>query len=166
MTDGFRIANCSGFYGDRFSAAKEMVEGGPIDVLTGDYLAERTLQIMLKDKLRDPKLGFARNFLPQLRGVAAFCAERGIPIVVDAGGVNPAGLARAAEDLYRELGVRATVAYLEGDDLLPQLEALTSNGETLPHLDTGTPLQTRGKPILSANAYLGAFGIVECFRYR
>ena len=164
MTDGFRIANCSGFYGDRFSAAKEMVEGGPIDVLTGDYLAERTLQIMLKDKLRDPKLGFARNFLPQLRGVAAFCAERGIPIVVDAGGVNPAGLARAAEDLYRELGVRATVAYLEGDDLLPQLEALTSNGETLPHLDTGTPLQTRGKPILSANAYLGAFGIVEALQ--
>lgn len=161
MTDGFRIANCSGFYGDRFSAAREMVEGGPIDVLTGDYLAERTLQIMLKDKLRDPKLGFARNFLPQLREVAGFCAERGIPIVVDAGGVNPASLARAAEDLYRELGVRATVAYLEGDDLLPQLEELTSNRETLAHLDTGSPLETMGKPILSANAYLGAFGIVE-----
>ena len=164
MTDGFRIANCSGFYGDRFSAAKEMVEGGPIDVLTGDYLAERTLQIMLKDKLRDPKLGFARNFLPQLREVGRLCVERGIPIVVDAGGVNPAGLARAAEDLYRELGVRATVAYIEGDDLLSQLEELESNGETLAHLETGVPLSTVGKPILSANAYLGAFGIVEALR--
>ena len=63
MTGGFRIANCSGFYGDRFSAAKEMVEGGPIDVLTGDYLAERTLQIMLKDKLRDPELGMPNCFI-------------------------------------------------------------------------------------------------------
>ena len=141
-----------------------MVEGGPIDVLTGDYLAERTLQIMLKDKLRDPKLGFARNFLPQLREVAAACAERRIPIVVDAGGVNPAGLARAAKDLYRELGVSATVAYIDGDDLLPRLDELRTNGETFAHLETDTPLETLGKPILSANAYLGAFGIVEALR--
>ena len=93
MSDVLRIANCSGFYGDRLSAAREMVEDGPIDVLTGDYLAELTLMILLKDRLKDPTLGYARTFLRQLREVAGACVERGIRIVVNAGGLNPAGLA-------------------------------------------------------------------------
>jgi hypothetical protein len=159
MADVLRIANCSGFYGDRLSAAREMVEGGPIDVLTGDYLAELTLMILLKDRLRDPELGYARTFLRQLEEVAVTCKERGVRIVVNAGGLNPAGLARAARALYERLGVRAVVAHIEGDDLMPTLSALQARGEPFTHLDKGIPLRDLAEPVLSANAYLGGWGI-------
>jgi hypothetical protein len=159
MADVLRIANCSGFYGDRLSAAREMVEGGPIDVLTGDYLAELTLMILLKDRLRDPDLGYARTFLRQLEEIAVTCRERGIRIVVNAGGLNPAGCARAAQGLYERLGVHAVVAHIEGDDLMPKLAALQARGEAFTHLDKGIPLSTLREPVLSANAYLGGWGI-------
>src|SRR5512142_1991727 len=99
MTDSLRIANCSGFYGDRLSAAREMVEGGPIDVLTGDYLAELTLMILFKDRMKHPGTGYAKTFLRQLEEVLGTCLERGIKIVVNAGGLNPAGLAAETEGL-------------------------------------------------------------------
>src|SRR5262245_30268293 len=164
MSDVLRIANCSGFYGDRLSAAREMVEDGPIDVLTGDYLAELTLMILLKDRLRDPELGYARTFLRQLEEVAATCKKRGIRIVVNAGGLNPAGLARAARALYDRLELRAVVAHVEGDDLMPKLAALQARGERFTHLDKGMPLNALGVPVLSANAYLGGWGIVEALK--
>ena len=126
MSDVFRIANCSGFYGDRLSAAREMVEGGPIDVLTGDYLAELTLMILLKDRMKDAGLGYARTFLRQLEDIAAICQQRGIKIVVNAGGLNPAGLAAEMEKLAARLGFAPTIAYIDGDDLLPRLPALPS----------------------------------------
>lgn len=160
MTDTLRIANCSGFYGDRLSAAREMVEGGPIDVLTGDYLAELTLMILLKDKLKDGSLGYARTFLRQLEEIAATCKQRGIKIVVNAGGLNPAGCAAAARALYEKLGVKALVAHIEGDDVLPKLGDLQAAGEKLAHLDQGRPLAELQAPVLSANAYLGGWGIV------
>ena len=160
MTDVLRIANCSGFYGDRLSAAREMVEDGPIDVLTGDYLAELTLMILLKDRLKDATLGYARTFLRQLEDIAATCKQRGIKIVVNAGGLNPAGCAEAARALYTRLGVNAVVAHLEGDDILAQLDALQAAGEPLTHLDQGRPLRELKAPVLSANAYLGGWGIV------
>src|ERR1051325_10413531 len=122
--DVIRIANCSGFYGDRLSAAREMVDDGPIDVLTGNYLAELTLMILLKDKMKDPSLGYARTFLRQLEEIAATCKQRGIKIVVNAGGLNPAGCAEAARALYRKLGLQAVVAHLDGDDLMPKLADL------------------------------------------
>jgi hypothetical protein len=159
MTEILRIANCSGFYGDRLSAAREMVEDGPIDVLTGDYLAELTLMILLKDRLRDPELGYARTFLRQLSEVAETCVERGIKIVVNAGGLNPRGCAEACRALYQKLGLRARVAHVEGDDLLPKLEQLQSQGVPLTHLDKGVPLSSLEMPVLSANAYLGGWGI-------
>ena len=161
MSAVLRVANCSGFYGDRLAAAREMVSGGPIDVLTGDYLAELTLMILHKDRAKDPRLGFARTFLAQLEEVAVACGERGIKIVVNAGGLNPAGCAAAARAIYQKLGVRAQVAHIEGDDLLPQLEALQAGGEPFIHMDKGTPLCELKAPILSANAYLGAWGIAE-----
>ena len=102
-----RVANCSGFYGDRISAAREMVEGGPIDVLTGDYLAELTLMILLKDKMKDPAGGFAKTFLHQLGEVATTCLERDIKIVSNAGGLNPKGLADAASKKVVPNGRRA-----------------------------------------------------------
>jgi hypothetical protein len=165
MSDVLRIANCSGFYGDRLSAAREMVEDGPIDVLTGDYLAELTLMILLKDRLRDPELGYARTFLRQLEEVAATCKKRGIRIVVNAGGLNPAGLARAARALYDRLGLRAVVAHVEGDDLMPKLAALQARGERFTHLDKGISLSELGVPVLSANAYLGGWGIAAALEH-
>ncbi|MBI5511645.1 MAG: DUF1446 domain-containing protein [Deltaproteobacteria bacterium] len=155
-----RIANCSGFYGDRASAAREMVEGGPIDVLTGDYLAELTLMILHRDREKGGG-GFAKTFLRQLEEVLATAVARGIKIVVNAGGLNPGGLARAVNELATRLGVRATVAHIEGDDLLPRLAELQASGHPLAHLDHGRPLSTLGRPVLTANAYLGAWGIVE-----
>ena len=161
MTEALRIANCSGFYGDRISAAREMVEDGPIDFLTGDYLAELTMMILLKDKTRKAELGYARTFLRQLGDVAETCSKKGIKIVVNAGGLNPSGLATAAENIYTELGLKAKIAHTVGDDLLPRLDELQDRGETLAHLDKGIPLAELEEPVLSANAYLGAFGIVE-----
>src|SRR2546428_1132889 len=137
--DVLRIANCSGFYGDRLSAAREMVEGGPIDVLTGDYLAELTLMILYRDRLKDPAAGFARTFLRQLEEVLATCVARGIKIVVNAGGLNPAGLGARAEELAARLRVTARVAYVEGDDLLPRLPAPQARGVGLRHPDKGHP---------------------------
>jgi hypothetical protein len=160
VSEPLRIANCSGFYGDRLSAAREMVEGGPIDVLTGDYLAELTMLILLKDRLRDASLGHARTFLRQLEEVAALCAERGVKIVVNAGGLNPAGCAEAARAVYERLGVQARVAHIEGDDLLPRLAELQAAGEAFAHLDDGVPLSSLDRPVVSTNAYLGAWGIV------
>src|SRR5574341_1038558 len=99
-----RIANCSGFYGDRLSAAAEMVNGGPIDVLTGDYLAELTMTILWKGRLTNPDRGWAATFLTQLEQVLGTCMERGIKVVANAGGLNPAGLAAAVRDLASRLG--------------------------------------------------------------
>ncbi len=161
MTDVLRIANCSGFYGDRLSAAREMVEGGPIDVLTGDYLAELTLMILDKDRRADPGLGYAKTFPLQLRQIAAACLERGVKIVVNAGGLNPAGCAEACRAVYRRLGLEARVAHVEGDDLLPRLAELQAAGERFEHLDRGGALETLDGEVLSANAYLGGWGIAK-----
>lgn len=129
-----RVGNASGFYGDRFSAWQEMLDGGDLDVLTGDYLAELTLLILGRDRMRDPDLGYARTFLRQLEGTLGTAQERGVRIVTNAGGLNPAGLAAAVRSLAERLGLDLKVGYVEGDSL-PRPDALT------------------------ANAYLGAFGI-------
>ncbi|MEM6707060.1 MAG: acyclic terpene utilization AtuA family protein [Acidobacteriota bacterium] len=162
MTDDvLRVANCSGFYGDRLSGAKEMVEGGPIDVLTGDYLAELTMLILLKDKAKDAERGYARTFLRQLQQIARTCSERDIKIVVNAGGMNPSGLADASQRLLEAEGLDGKVAYIEGDDILDRLDELQAQGETLAHFDRGMPLSDLEDEVLSANVYLGGWGIVE-----
>ena len=164
MNDILRIANCSGFYGDRFSAAKEMVEGGPIDVLTGDYLAELTMLILFKDRLKNPDAGFARTFLRQMEEVLGTCVDRGIKVVANAGGLNPAGLAGELEKLSTRLGINARIAYIDGDDLLPKLTELQAQGIDLRHLDKDIPLASLQSEVVTANAYLGAWGIVEALR--
>lgn len=154
-----RIANCSGFYGDRLSAAREMVEGGPIDVLTGDYLAELTMLILWKARQKDPTAGYARTFLKQVEDVLGTCLERGIRIVTNAGGLNPLGLAEAVGKLATQLGLAPRVAAVTGDDLLDRLPELQASGVDLAHLDTGQPLAEAGVHPISANAYLGGWGI-------
>ncbi|HEY4005468.1 MAG TPA: acyclic terpene utilization AtuA family protein [Pseudonocardia sp.] len=156
-----RIGNCSGFYGDRLAAAREMVEGGPIDVLTGDYLAELTMLILWKAKQKDPSTGYARTFLTQLEHVLGSCLDRGIRIVSNAGGLNPAGLAEEIQRLGERLGLHPKVAYLTGDDLVERLGELTSAGVDLANLDTGQPLADTDRKAISANAYLGGWGIAE-----
>jgi hypothetical protein len=155
------IANCSGFYGDRIEAAREMVEGGPIDVLTGDYLAELTMLILWKARQKDPETGYAKTFVTQLEQVLGTCLDRGIRIVTNAGGLNPAGLARAVADVGARLGLAPRVAYIEGDDLTDRVDELLAAGHPLAHLDTGQPLADAGIKPVTANAYLGGWGIAE-----
>lgn len=154
-----RIANCSGFYGDRLPAAREMVEGGPIDVLTGDYLAELTMLILWKARQKDPSAGYARTFLKQLEEVLGTCLDRGIRIVTNAGGLNPLGLADEVGKLAAQLGLAPRVAAVTGDDILARLPDLQAAGVDLAHLDTGQPLAEAGVQPISANAYLGGWGI-------
>jgi hypothetical protein len=161
MPATIRIANCSGFYGDRLSAAKEMVEGGPIDVLTGDYLAELTMAILWRTRNRDPDAGYASTFLTQMEQVLGACLDRGIKVVANAGGLNPAGLAERLGKLAGDLGLEPVIAYVEGDDLLGRLPYLQQEGHQFRHLDTGVPLDASGVVPLTANAYLGGWGIKE-----
>ena len=153
-----RIANCSGFFGDRLSAAKEMVDGGEIDVLTGDWLAELTMLILHKQRLRNPDAGYASTFLLQMEQVLATCIERGIKVVTNAGGLNPAGCAEKVRQIAAKLGLDVKVAHVEGDDLMDRIEDLRPQ---LSHLDTGAPLT--GQPV-SANAYLGGWGIAAALQ--
>jgi len=139
-----RIGNCSGFYGDRHSAMREMLVGGELDYLTGDYLAELTMLILGRDRMKHPDRGYAKTFLTQLEECLGLAHDRGVRIVANAGGLNPAGLADAVRALAERLGVPVSVAHVEGDDLSPRA------GE----LGLGAPL--------TANAYLGAWGIVDC----
>ena len=118
MSEPLRVANCSGFFGDRLSAAREMVEDGPIDVLTGDWLAELTMLILWKGRQRDSSAGWARTFLTQMEEVLGTCVDRGIKVVTNAGGLNPGGLAAQVRELAERLGLAVSVAHVEGDDLL------------------------------------------------
>ena len=163
MTGGrpVRIANFSGFYGDRLQAAREMAEGGPVDVLTGDYLAELTMLILWKARQKDPATGYARTFLVQLEQVLGTCLDRGIKIVVNAGGLNPAGLAAETGTLAARLGLAPKIAHIEGDDLLDRVPALLAAGTDLANLDTGQPLAGSGVQPITASAYLGGWGITE-----
>src|SRR4051812_3167089 len=133
-----RVGNCSGFYGDRFSAMREQLEGGALDVLTGDYLAELTMLILGKDTMKDPSLGYARTFVRQLEECLGLALEKRVKIVSNAGGLNPAGLAERLREVAKGLGLDPAVAHVEGDDLRPL------------GLYDGA---------LTANAYLGGFGI-------
>jgi len=156
-----RIGNCSGFYGDRLAAAREMLEGGPLDYLTGDYLAELTMLILFKSRMKDPTKGYAVTFLKQMEQVLGLAVDRGVKIVTDAGGLSPAGLAAEMSRLADKLGIKLNIAHIEGDDILPRLPELKAAGHELRHLDTGRPLAELKAAPLTANAYLGAWGIVE-----
>src|ERR1700744_3224881 len=144
MSSAVRIGNCSGFYGDRHSAMREMLVGGELDYVTGDYLAELTMLILGRDRMKHPERGYAKTFLTQLEECLGLASDRGVRIVANAGALTPAGLADAVRPLAERLGVPARVAHVDGDDLSPRAEELGL-----------------GKP-LTANAYLGAWGIVAC----
>src|SRR3954462_6353446 len=139
-----RIGNCSGFYGDRLAAMREMLTGGDLDYLTGDYLAELPMLILARDRAKSPDRGYAKTFLIQLEDCLGLALDRGVRIVANAGGLNPAGLATAIRSLAERLGLDAKVAHVEGDDLAGRSEELGFGS------------------VLAANAYLGARGIADC----
>jgi len=158
-SDPIRIANCSGFFGDRLSGAREMVDGGPIDVLTGDWLAELTMLILSRIRARRPGGGFASSFVTQMEQVMGTCLDRGISVVSNAGGLDPAGCAEAVAEVADRLGLNPTIAWVDGDDLLDRVGELAASGDLVPftpdvHLGDVTKY-------ITANAYLGCWGIVD-----
>src|SRR5215469_1424073 len=156
-----RIANASGFYGDRLPAMLEVLQGGPVDVISGDYLAELTMLILWKARRKDPSAGYARTFLTQLEQVLGIALDRGVKIVTNAGGLNPSGLAERVGELAARLGLSPKVAWIDGDDLSGRMAELMAAGHDFTHLDTGRPLRGSGVEPLTANAYLGGWGIAE-----
>lgn len=141
-----RIGNMSGFYGDRLSAMREMLEGGELDYLTGDYLAELTMLILGRDRMKDPSTGYAKTFVRQMTDCMALAKDKGVRIVTNAGGLNPAGCADTLRAIAAEQGLDLSIAHVEGDDLIGRAEELGFN-------------EAAGGPVMTANAYLGAFGI-------
>ncbi|MBK5230979.1 MAG: DUF1446 domain-containing protein, partial [Thermoleophilia bacterium] len=163
MRQSITIANCGGFWGDDPTAARRQVEGGPIDYLVMDYLAEVTMAILQKQRARRPETGFAADFLRQLRDVLPTCVENGIRIISNAGGVNPLACRDAVEALAEELGLadKVRVGVVLGDDVFGDLDALIASGESLAHMETGVPLASVRDAVLSANVYLGAASVAK-----
>lgn len=163
MKNKIRIAAGQGFWGDLLDAPVRQVEGGPIDYLMLDYLAEVTMSIMQKQRSRDPNAGYAKDFIPLMKQILPACVERNIRVTANAGGVNVEGCADAVREVARELGLagKLRVGIVTGDDIMPRLDELLGRGIELRNMETGEPLATVRDRIQSANAYLGAWPMVE-----
>lgn len=161
-----RIAAGQGFWGDWLEAPYRQVRGGPIDYLMMDYLAEVTMSILQKQKSRDPSLGYAKDFVPLMERILPTLAERGIKVTANAGGVNPRACAQAVAETAGRLGLagKLRIGVVTGDDLLGRLDGLMARGHALENLDTGRPLRDVRDRVVSANAYLGAWPVVEALR--
>ncbi len=163
MKQKIRIAAGQGFWGDLPEAPVRQVEGGPIDYLMLDYLAEVTMSIMQKQRSRDSAAGYAKDFVPLMKRILPACVERNIRVTANAGGVNVAGCAAAVKEVALELGLagRLRLGLVTGDDIMPQLDEFLSRGIELRNMDTGAPLSTVRDRIQSANVYLGAAPMLE-----
>ncbi len=163
MTKVVRVAGGQGFWGDWLEAPRRQVEGGPIDYLMLDYLAEVTMSILQKQKDRDPSAGYARDFVGAVEGILPAVLERGVRVVANAGGVNPHACAAAVQEVAarQRAGDALRVAIVTGDDLLPRLDTLIAGGHALANMDTGEPLATVRDRVRAANVYMGAAPIVE-----
>ena len=156
-----RVASGQGFWGDWLEAPRRQVEGGPVDYLMLDYLAEVTMSILQKQKERDPAMGYARDFVGAMESVLPAVVGRGVRVIANAGGVNPVGCARAVLELARSRGAALRIGVVTGDDLLPRLDELLASGHPLTNMDTGAPLSDVRDRVLAANAYIGSTPIVE-----
>ena len=160
-----RVANAQGFWGDSLLGPMRLVEEGPVDYLTFDYLAEITMSIMQKQKMRKPDAGYAMDFILMLEKILPACKEKGIKIVANAGGVNPRACLEATQKVIRELGLSGIrIGIVEGDDILDRLDEIIGAGEKLANMDTGESLATIRDRITSANVYIGARPIVEALQ--
>ena len=163
MREKIRIASGQGFWGDMLDAPVRQVEGGPIDYLMLDYLAEVTMSIMQKQRARDPSAGYARDFVPLMKQILPACVERNIRVTANAGGVNVKGCAEAVREVAQELGLarKFRIGIVTGDDIMDRIDDLLARGIELRNMDTEEPLSTVRERIQSANAYLGAWPMVE-----
>lgn len=161
-----RVASGQGFWGDWLDAPRRQVEGGPVDYLMLDYLAEVTMSILQKQKERDPRMGYARDFIGAMESVMPAVADRGVKVIANAGGVNPPACAEAVRAAAKVHGAegRVKVGVVTGDDLLPRLDELLAQGHELRNMDTGEPLSVIRDRVMSANAYIGSTPIVEALR--
>ena len=166
MTKTVRVASGQGFWGDSLDAPKQQVDGGPIDYLMLDYLAEVTMSILQKQKERDPAMGYARDFIGAIESVLPGIVERGVKVIANAGGVNPVACAKALAIAIAKAGHagRVKIGVVTGDDLLPRIDALIAAGHELKHMETGAPLSTVRDRVLSANAYIGSTPIVQALQ--
>jgi hypothetical protein len=158
-----RVASGQGFWGDWLEAPRRQVEGGDVDYLMLDYLAEVTMSILQKQKERDPKMGYARDFIGAIESVLPAIANRGVRVIANAGGVNPPACADAVREVAKKHGVsdKVRIGVVTGDDLLPRIDELIAGGHALANMETGEPLSTVRDRVLSANAYIGSVPIVE-----
>ena len=168
MKQVVRVASGQGFWGDWLEAPRRQVEGGPVDYLMLDYLAEVTMSILQKQKERDPRMGYARDFVGAIESVLPAVVERGVKVIANAGGVNPPACAAAVRELAAAKGAggKVQIGVVTGDDLLPRLDELIARGHALANMDTGEPLSTIRDRVLSANAYIGSTPIVEALSPR
>ena len=166
MKDVVRVAAGQGFWGDDLDAPRRQVEGGPIDYLMLDYLAEVTMSILQKQKERDPSLGYARDFVGAVESVLPGVLERGVKVIANAGGVNPPACAAAVKAAADKAGAkgRLRIGVVTGDDLLTKLDDLLAQGHSLANMETGEPLSAVRDRVLSANAYIGSEPIVEALK--
>ena len=164
MRRTIRIGNAGGYWGDDPGALRRQIEGGPLDYVTLDYLAEVTMSILQAQRARDPQAGFARDFLEQMRECLPLMVERDVTVITNAGGINPLGLGRAIAQLARDQGLDVRVGVVDGDDILPDLDALRAAGEPLANMETGQPLDPVRDRVNAANVYLGAEPVVRALQ--
>lgn len=163
MKQFVRVAAGQGFWGDDLDAPRRQVEGGQIDYLMLDYLAEVTMSILQKQKERDPAMGYARDFVGAIESVLPAITDRGVRVIANAGGVNPPACAAAVMEMARSRGAagKMKIGVVTGDDLLPRIDELIAGGHALENMDTGEPLSTVRSEVIAANAYIGSEPIVE-----
>ena len=161
--DIIRVGAGQGFWGDWLEAPRRQVDGGPLDYLMLDYLAEVTMSILQKQKERDPNMGYARDFIGAMESVMHAVANKGVKVIANAGGVNPPACADAVRGVAVKMGLsdRIRIGIVTGDNLLPRLDELIANGHPLANMETGEPLSVIRDRVLSANAYIGSGPIVE-----
>ncbi len=162
MTDKIvRVASGQGFWGDSLEAPRQQVEGGPVDYLMLDYLAEVTMSILQKQKERDPNMGYARDFVGAIESVLEAITERGVRVIANAGGVNPIACAQAIQAAATKRGKTVRIGVVTGDDLLDRIDDLLEQGHPMLNMDTGEPLSVVRDQVIAANAYIGSEPIVE-----
>lgn len=165
MKTSIRIASGQGFWGDLQQAPFQQVSRGPIDYLVMDYLAEVTMSILQKQRMKNPELGYARDLIDVCRDVLPYISERGIKLITNGGGVNPVAAKDRIFEVARELGISGLkIGVITGDDILPRIDELLADGHVMQHMETGLPMETVRERLLSANVYTGAWPIVEALR--
>ena len=166
MKDKIRIAAGQGFWGDWLEAPVRQVQGGAVDYLMLDYLAEVTMSIMMKQRLKDPNAGYARDFVELMERILPICLDKGIKVLANAGGVNPLGCAAAVRAVAERLGVskRLKIGVVHGDDIVADLDKIVAAGHPLKSMDTAEPLSKIRDGVQSANAYFGAWPMVEALK--